>query len=353
MELLLSIAQHMHDLVRERFTKDIIARELSVPTSENKFWNIKFEDQLLFHLLIGDFEPVFLRDKVKYKSDRRFTVQNKTVLNFALPENLAAYLRYLEIPGADLPELFDNFLNTLDKDDKEFQLRFLNQDGSLRKSKSKPLADIEQLLEDKARLLSRLYSPRLLGEKFWFYFYGYEKFKGIQDVSKTWPLVKLLFTFVEMSGIDMAVSIDNTSDTEHHDYVGKTDFLTSREEVLVINCRTYPDFFRQLNIKIHIGTCDGNIFLGQYMNYESEGRIISGSVLMQKITKSEVLLTPKVHHIPKLKPDEKMFSEDFEGIDKNILQYLHDKKLNFRRTSLRAGHNLATLEKWLKHHHSK
>ncbi|MGF1923717.1 MAG: hypothetical protein ACQUHE_06030 [Bacteroidia bacterium] len=352
MELLLSVAEHLYLSVKNKFEEDIKSLNLTIPKSENNFWNIKHGEVILFHNLIGEFDPCFLRDKVKYKSERRYILQSKKIINFGNDEHLFSYLTYLEFEGDDINTAFNNFLDSLDEADKGFQLSYLNKKDVTKKIRI-PLDDIEQLLEDKAKLLSRLYSPRLLGEKFWFFFYGYEKFKGVGQDEETWPLVKLLFKFPENYGIELKVEIDNTFDDEHHDYVGKTDFKTSREEVLVINCRTYPDFFRQLNIKIHIGTGDGGIFLGQYMNYESEGRIISGSILLQRITDENSDLTPKVHHIPKLTGEQAYYTTDLEGIDKSIIQYLHNKKINFRRTSLRAGHNLHTLERWLKHQKDK
>ncbi|PSR55788.1 hypothetical protein AHMF7605_20940 [Adhaeribacter arboris] len=357
MELLVSVASKLYDQVKAKFEKDIKQRtsKLSnnkLPDTEEAIWNYPNNTQSLFRELIGDFEPLYLRNKVKYKTERRYKKSGEALLNFSRPDKLTAFLIYLDYQGEDLKDKLNAFLETVDSKERLFHHTHLNQSRPTIKAE-KPREDVEFYLEQTAKLLSKRYTPRLLGKRFWLYFYGYDKFiygnDDLPDAAEDkWSLVKVEFAFTDMSGFDLKVTLTNTGAIEHYNYVGKTDFLTSSEQVLVINCRTEPDLTRQLNIKLHIGTGNGDIFIGQYLNYETEGRIISGSLLLQKIPDAESDIQPKIYRVPNLLPGIKFYTEDFEGVDKNILQYLHDERLNYRRTSIKAGHTLRSLEKWLK-----
>lgn len=355
MELLVSVAQKLCDLVKAKFEEDIKDRRipLSKLKFESAFWNVTYKHQSLFRSLIGDFEPLYLRDKIKYKKDRHYLVSEHLVLKFGEEEYLKAFLNYLGYQDEELSNQFDSFLEEVDPEERLFQQKYLNTPAHLKSEKTRLTKEggIGELAENNAKLMSRRYAPRLSGAKFWMFFYGYDKLKGVPIREKgVWPLVKLLLTFTEMSGYNIKVDIRNNGDPEHFDYSGQTDFLTSSEQVLVINCRTNPDFTRQLNIKINIGNANGSMMLGQFCNYENDGRIISGNILLQRITGGNIELKPKVHMVPKLLPGEKMYKEDFEEIDKSILQYLHNKDMNIMRTSIRAGHSLESLENWLKVH---
>jgi hypothetical protein len=347
MQILLSIAQELYERVYKQFSVDIENKGLKPPRDITKFWNIEYNNASLFRQAVGDFNPMYLRTKTQFLSKKEGEVRGKPiiVINDSSLNYLDAYVGY----KGDIEEMFNAFLESINKEDCDFQKRFLNKKEI---PKAEPREDIDDLIADGAKLMYKIHARHLIGQKFWFFFYGYDKFKGLYDENDTWPLVKLLLKFIEIPNSDsiIKVEIDNTDDPEHHDYVGQTDFFTfPRTEILVINCHTYPEYSRQLNIKVHIGSGDGDIFLGQYLNYESEGRIISGSVLMQKIVDENIDLEPRVYHVNKLKNNER-YTEGIGDVDKNILQYMSNKKSNFRRTSLRAGHTLATLERWLNYH---
>lgn len=353
MDVLHSIAEKLHDEVKDKFTADIKARNLPVPGADEPFWRITHEGRLLFQVLISEeINPFYLRNTVKYPKDRRKEVDGKVIVGFESRDYIEPFLDYLGCAGPSFEEKFRAFLNktNFSEEVKDFQLTRLNQGRRLsRRETSKPQENSDLIIKLNAARLSLLYAPFLVGKSFWFYFYGYDKFKGAfgPDTTNTWPLVKLLMRFKRLENDDdFSVEIDNTDDPDFHDYAGKTDFATSRDDVLVLNCRTYPSISRQLNIKIHIGSAEGEIFLGQYLNYEGDGRIISGNLVVQKIPEGLENPQPLVHHIPDLAPGD-TYRQDIDGVDWGIVQYLHDKKRNFRRTPLSAGHTLDRFRNWL------
>jgi hypothetical protein len=121
---------------------------------------------------------------------------------------------------------------------------------------------------------------RFKNTKWFLYFYGYTKVGHSTDPN-FWKLVRLTLEFDKtLSGGNLGIIIDNTADEDHRNYLGKTNFQNSTDKVLVMNFRT-EEKERDLNIKFNVSNLEGNIFEGQYLNYEPKpGRIISGTILM-------------------------------------------------------------------------
>lgn len=195
--------------------------------------------------------------------------------------------------------------------------------------------------------LINLASEILLGKKYWFFFYSYDNYK---DKSETWKLRKLLIEFTEVVDSEILVRINHIADKKFQDYLGKTNLSSSSDDVVVIDCQTFSKLKdRHLDIMVQLN--DGELLFGQYLNYRKDGRIVSGSLLLQKIPAEQTNLTPETHLIPRLLGDLNRYTEDVEGIDKSIIQYFHDENLNFRQISLRAGNDLNTLKEWLDYHY--
>ncbi|WP_375447219.1 hypothetical protein [uncultured Fibrella sp.] len=117
------------------------------------------------------------------------------------------------------------------------------------------------------------------------YFYGYETLHEQVNREKSWPLVRLRLQFRTLIGQkDLSVTITNTENRKHYHYRGRTDVEVSTNKVLVINLRTTERTpTRQLNIKLLIDGAWGNLFVGQYSNYEADtSRIISGDLILEQ-----------------------------------------------------------------------
>lgn len=205
----------------------------------------------------------------------------------------------------------------------------------------------------KANFFLKEATSLFMNEKYWFYFHSYNTFKTRND---KWNLMKLLIEFPSITETDLSVHITHINDKQgeniYQNYRGKTNFSNSSSNVVVISCQSYSPthtshfYSRHLHIMLQIAA--GNILFGQYLNYRNDGNIVSGNVLLQNIPKnSNDDLVPKKYLIPKLISGNKMYLEDFEDVDKNILQYLYDPSLNYREIPLKAKNDLINLELYL------
>lgn len=352
MRLLLSIFRVLYKELETKLMQDLATQKLggSLIAGSKRFWEFEATPSQNFFLKQLKTTPsvlsaTYLRklaDKQSKADANTFVTVGKTDAYIGL------FLTYLCYEGQTVGEQVEAFLASLPAKGVAPVDIMLQRRPRATKSKKGALPELSAPMNTPLRILAEK-APLLENTNFWFFFYGYDLFQGLGNRDGHWPLVKLLLTFTGSNGLDIGVKITNTGDPEHHHYIGKTDFEHSSDSVLVINCRTDPGYTRQLNIKLHIGTARGNIFLGQYLNYESDGRIISGNIIVQRIPDG-IPLTPTVHRIPPLTGDNKIYTADYEGVDKSIIQYLHNKKINFRRNPLRAGHELHSLAEWLENH---
>lgn len=362
--VLLPIAQELRKKVEEKFfplVKDNYElppkrRKIKDESDNHRFWDAKNKDTGVFfykELIDKESNPSYLYKLLDYIP---YNGSLHTYLNLqyvAIGENyLYAFLNFLEIDGEDLEDKLMSFCDELGDDRREDKA---NQ-SLLPQSKAKntkleddiPLNDSIRIAELRTELTRLMYKhTQLFNTKWWFYLYGYDKHRLKSEKENTWTLVKLVMSIGEIDETgNVEIRIDNTG-VEHYDYVGVIDFQGSRTEVLVINLSTMPYLGRQLNIKIHVGNCEGDLFLGQYLNYESDNHIISGSVVLQRINQKKVFNPePAVYKIENLENGEQ-YEKDTDGVSRFILQYLHDKKQNFHRTPLRVAHSLLGLKTWL------
>lgn len=162
-----------------------------------------------------------------------------------------------------------------------------------------------------------------------------------------WILSKLLLRFENAIDEDIPVTIKNV---DSYDYAGEINLAESQEEIIVINLVSVTYQSRPVNIKVNVGKGNGDILLGQYLTHESDGYIISGNIVLQKIHRyNELIELPENFSISK----QEKYIKDSNGVNKSILQYLHNKKQNFHRTLLKGSHSLDSFEKWVEENKSQ
>lgn len=357
MYIVLVVGEEILKAAKNKFY--IEAKELSKrPLDINKadpFWRAedKNDGESLFTKLIAkgkNLSPVYLNNQIFYKG--RSDNSGKTEHYVPIKNDyLIAFLEYLELLEGTLEERVIQFCRDKSIDSKiiEYQEVLLSEKEKIRSSENEYISfdnikKIKELRKDLGKLMFK--SSELPNTKWWFYLHGYTRHKLIREAKNTWPLVKLILIIEDINQDgDIIVRLENTG-IEHYDYIGSIDFFES--EILVMNLNTVPYLGRQLNVKVHVGTGEGELCFGQYMNFESDDHVISGSLILQKINERKDL-NPQaaVHDIPFLEKDKKEYEEDHSGVSRFILQYLHDKNKNFRRTPLRVGHSLKDLRKWL------
>ncbi len=374
MNILLPIVQKIHKAVKDKYYDDIseLTPKSLKKDTELPIWEAKDENgEVLFYRIIAG-NNKYLKPSYStaiavhgHTNKKIHVTQSGLEYTFFNEDNLMSFLQYLgfrcEVAEEGLFEFCSNphygvtleeirhqkLIPTGRKSEKFDSLLFNDYAVSVSddfKSYPKKLKQIAQLRNELGRLMFT--SANLENTQWWLYLHGYQRHKIEVDKINTWPLVKLVLTFGEINQEgDLFVKLDNTG-IEHYDYIGTVDFQSSRTEILVINLNTIPYYGRQLNLKIHIGTGEGNIFLGQYLNYESDNHIISGTIVLERI-KNEIEPEPKVYYIDNLNECESEYLNDVEDISCYILEYLHDRVKNFRRTPLRSGHDLHGLKKWL------
>ncbi|GAB4002079.1 hypothetical protein GCM10028807_59900 [Spirosoma daeguense] len=365
--LLSPLAERLLRVVRTKFEDEIRSRDIPLPDDEDKFWSVidpESEEQL-FNVLIGNGIKCSTLYKKFYTLPKHLlseeSVEGKKVDYYGYvfrDTTLVAFMNFLGYPGSNIVEQF-RYLAVMKLDNekdsekiKEFEIEVQfkklwgNVLSQMRRTRPPVREDIEDLINSKADLLRKTYAPLLCNTDWWLYFYGYDKL-DLKKNRDSWPLIKLLFRFGEVEEDEIVVTIENTDNPEHYDYRGSTDFRSSQYELLVFNFTTDPHFTRQLNMKIHVGIGEGTLFLGQYLNYENDGNIISGTLVLGSAASVPLSQRkPKVHWIPKLTSDVR-YTKAHDGVNESILQYLNDKDKNFRRTPLRAGHSLQGLQDWL------
>lgn len=356
-ELRRKVEEKFFPLVKESYELPPKRRKIKEESDNHRFWDAKNKNTGNFFYkehIDKESNPSYLYKLLDYLSHNGSLHSYLNLDYVAIGENyLHAFLDFLEIDGEDLEDKLLSFCEELGDESKEDKA---NQ-SLLPQSKAKntkleddiPLQDSIRIAELRTELTRLMYKhTQLFNTKWWFYLYGYDKHRLKSEKANTWTLVKLVMSIGELDETgNVEIRIDNTG-VEHYDYVGGIDFQGSRTEVLVINLFTMPYLGRQLNIKLHVGNGEGDLFLGQYLNYESDNHIISGSVVLQKINQRKTINPePAVYKIKNLEKGEQ-YEEDIEGVSRFILQYLQNKKQNFRRTPLRVAHSLLGLKSWLK-----
>lgn len=355
MRLVQNIFEVLYDELLTKFIKDTISQGEINPHNKDSlpFWRFEVNKKPLFLTLLKAekfMTSSYLR-KLKYAANlgeagKMFVTVGRDNLF------IETYLKYLKYGDGDAEKRMHAFLDTLvnkgiSPADIELQKKHIGL-GNVRFSKRTPVYEHTPHIPSMSSPLKlfKAKAPFLENSNFWFFFYGYDLFQGTALKDGKWPLIRLLLTFKHSDGLDIVVTLTNTGDSEHHNYIGKTEFDNSSDSVLVITCRTDPGSDRLLTIMLHVGNATGSIFLGQYLHYQGDGRIISGNLVVQRIPKGRIP-KPKVIRVPELTGENKVYKSSYQGVDKSILQYLHNKKINFRRNPLRVGHDLPSLAGWL------
>lgn len=351
MYLVKSAINSLYNAVKNKFLEQVFSQTGKKDYGEKPLWEEKdISGEQFFRLFITEdpeIKPEYLSglaNNFRHKKPKPISLKKdgetySTEYITCADNALDAYLSFLRYSYGSLEKRLSKFLSqNLNDIDQELQNQ-IRQNPAKSDSVNKT-----KLLDYRKKISSLMYASILENTEWWFYFYGYDKHRIIEPNQDKWSLVKLLLRFNKVNDDALSVEIINTDTPEHYSYEGEVDFLGSKTEIIVINLRTVPFLARQLNIKLNVGSGDGEIFLGQYLNYESDNHIISGTVVLERIDTDEINNPePAVHSIP----IKDKYTEDIDGISRYILQYLHDKKQNFRRTPNRAGHNLEGLRKWL------
>jgi len=173
------------------------------------------------------------------------------------------------------------------------------------------------------------------------YFYGYKHDSEPLD-EEEWNIIKLVLKFGKKSKKteNLSVEIKNTPTINHHSYLGKTDFLMSGQKVLIMNLRTVDEHYRHLHIKIHVNNeANGDLFLGQYLNYgHDRDQIWSGSLILEKFKGR--------HPFPFVYNFKKGVCEEIDEIS-HLVDFFSDKAMNYRKTT-RQVHSQKDFEVWKK-----
>jgi hypothetical protein len=255
--------------------------------------------------------------------------------------SISPFLKYIGYTHLTFEMRFEEFLKdlqqqkTLPKSEILEQRRYLYETlGKPNLKKSKIFSD-----NDRRKMVFRFH------ESLWrFYFHGYKTSKDGRHSRTEWMLVKLIMSFKAIrKNLDLGVEIENTIDTIasgiHDDFVGESYFDLSTNNVMVLNLRTKNSDSRQLNLKISIPS-EGILFLGQYSNYDEEGRIYSGSFLIEQVF-GEYREKPTVYEFPETYSNIDVINEIFP-----IVRFFSDEKSNYRRTP-RTISNPENFKRWV------
>ncbi|MBD2704706.1 hypothetical protein IC229_28985 [Spirosoma sp. BT702] len=371
------LADYLYKVVHRKYTSILSVERIPIPTKVDPLWRLinGRTNELYFNELIARNSGMpydYLYKKILHEAPKGvITVtdeigQEKVYYGWGFRDYyLEVLLDFLEIKDGRVVDRFFIFCNDELKsanndtdyiNEEIIKTQFDNVWSHLQNTNSNSEKVDKEIYNDilqESKKLRSIYIPKLKNTNWYFYFHDNDANRG-EIKEGAWLLVQLVFKFLEEQNGDIKVEIINTKGPIHNDYRGRTEFVNSSDNILSIICKTYPFYSRLLNLRLSVGEGDGNLFLGQYLNQETDNHIVSGNFVLEKIeaVSSDSDLLPKVYHIPTIS-EEDFYKVDHHGISQYIIQYLRDKEKSLRRTPFSKKYNIDGLADWLEKNRRK